>query len=137
MRHLVLLLAVVTLAGCKSGGSGPTNPSPTPNPGGGGGGGGGNAMTFTITASGVTPRSITVTPGSRVTFTNNDSVPHEMNSDPHPEHGDCPGIDQVGFLAPGQSKVTGNLNEVRTCGFHDHARPSNTNLQGTIVVRNP
>ena len=48
---------------------------------------------------------------------------HEMFSDPHPEHTDCPEINQVGFLSPGQSRQTGNLNTVRTCGFHDHATP--------------
>ena len=36
-------------------------------------------------------------------FVNNDSRSHEMFSDPHPEHTDCPEINQVGFLSPGQS----------------------------------
>ena len=70
-----------------------------------------------------------------MTFVNNDTRPHEMNSDPHPTHGDCPEIDQVGFLAVGQSKQTGNLTTVRTCGFHDHNQPSEANLQGTIRVQ--
>ena len=58
---------------------------------------------------GVNPQRITVSPGTRVTFINNDSRTHEMNSDPHPNHGDCPPIDDVGFLSPGQTKQTGNL----------------------------
>ena len=91
--------------------------------------------TITITAAGVSPQRITVSPGTRVTFVNNDSRQHEMNSDPHPTHGDCPPIDDVGFLAPGQSKQTGNLNTVRTCGFHDHNQPDTASLQGQIVVQ--
>jgi hypothetical protein len=70
-----------------------------------------------------------------VTFVNNDSRSHEMHSDPHPQHGDCPEIDQVGFLQPGQSKQTGNLNTVRTCSYHDHNQPSVESLQGMIVIR--
>ena len=105
---------------------------------GGGGGGGGTggtvAATITITASGVSPKNVTVAPGSRVTFVNNDSRPHEMNSDPHPAHTDCPEIN-VGFIAAGQSGTTQNLNTVRTCGFHDHNQPSNTALQGTIRIQ--
>ena len=58
-----------------------------------------------------------------------------MASNPHPEHTDCTEINSVGFLNPGQSRQTGNLNTARTCGFHDHSNPDNTNLQGSIVVQ--
>jgi len=44
----------------------------------------------TITSSGVSPRSLTVTPGTQVTFVNNDSRSHNIASNPHPEHTDCP-----------------------------------------------
>jgi plastocyanin len=91
--------------------------------------------TITISSNGVSPQRITVSPGTRVMFVNNDSRAHEMNSDPHPTHGDCPPIDDVGFLAPGQSKLTGNLNVVRTCGYHDHNQPDTANLKGQIVVQ--
>jgi len=70
-----------------------------------------------------------------VTFTNNDSRPHDMESDPHPEHTDCPEINQAGFLTPGQTRLTGNLNTVRRCGFHDHGEAENRNLQGTIIIQ--
>jgi plastocyanin len=125
----VFLAAVATACG----GGSPTAPS---NGGGGGSGGGGTGgTTFTITSAGVSPREITVPAGTRVTFINNDSVNHEMNSDPHPIHGDCPGIDAVAFIAPGQTKLTGNLNVVRRCGFHDHNQPDVASLQGTIIVQ--
>ena len=35
----------------------------------------------------------------------------------------------------GYSRETGNLNTVRTCGFHDHNDPSTTALQGSIVIK--
>jgi hypothetical protein len=70
-----------------------------------------------------------------VTFTNNDTRVHDMASDPHPAHTDCPEINQVGFLSAGQSRQTGNLNTARTCTFHDHNQPDVGNLKGTIVIR--
>jgi hypothetical protein len=70
-----------------------------------------------------------------VTFVNNDSRAHDMASDPHPDHTDCPELNQVGFLTAGQSRQTGNLNTARSCGFHDHNQPSNGLLTGTIVIR--
>ena len=91
--------------------------------------------TITITANGVSPTSIQVSPGARVTFVNNDTRAHNMTSNPHPEHTDCTQINQVGLLTPGQSRETGNLTTARTCGFHDHDLPSVANLTGSIVIR--
>jgi plastocyanin len=128
---LLLILLVGACGGGNDGGSSGTPTTPTPNPGTPPV----STTTITITAAGVNPQRITVSPGTRVTFVNNDSRSHEMNSDPHPTHGDCPAIDDVGFLAPGQSKQTGNLNVVRTCGYHDHNMESVASLQGQIVVQ--
>jgi plastocyanin len=120
----------LVVAGC--GGSDSTGPSNGGN--NGGGGGSTSTTTITLTASGASPRDITVAVGSRVTFVNNDSQPHDMNSNPHPEHTDCPALN-VGFIAPNQQAVSQNLTTARTCGFHDHNQPSNTNLQGTIRIQ--
>jgi plastocyanin len=133
-HHLGTCVVLAFVAGCgggssSNGGGPPTSPTPTPTPPPT------NTTTITITAAGVSPQRITVSPGTRVTFINNDSRTHEMNSDPHPNHGDCPPIDDVGFLAPGQTKQTGNLNVVRTCGFHDHNQPDVRSLQGQIVIQ--
>ena len=91
--------------------------------------------TITITSSGVSPPSVTVAAGSRVTFVNNDSSAHDMSSDDHPAHTECPEINEVGFLAAGQSGQTGNLTTARTCSYHDHNQSTNTSLQGTIVIQ--
>lgn len=130
-RYVIMMLTAWLAAGCGGSSSGGTPTAPTPPP---------NSppvatTTITITAAGVSPQRITVSPGTRVTFINNDTRSHEMNSDPHPTHGDCPAIDDVGFLQPGQTKLTGNLNVVRTCGFHDHNQFSVASLQGQIIVQ--
>ena len=135
-RYLLGMLAAGALAGAMACGG---SDSPTaPSDGGGSGGGGGSvsdSATITITSAGVvSPASVTVRQGGRVTFVNNHSANHDMASDPHPTHEDCPPISQVGFLTPGQSRTSGNLNTVRTCGFHDHNLPSDTGLQGRITV---
>lgn len=92
---------------------------------------------MTITAAGASPTQITVSPGTRVLFVNNDSRAHNMTSDPHPEHNDCPEINAVGLLQPNQSRETGNLVTTRTCGFHDHddPPPGGSRWTGRITIR--
>jgi len=41
----------------------------------------------------------------------------------------------VGFLTAGQSRTSGNLNTVRSCGFHDHNVPQNTAYHGRIIIQ--
>jgi plastocyanin len=78
---------------------------------------------------------VTVAPGAQVTFRNSDSRSHDIMSDPHAEHSDCPAINQVGVIRPGNSRQTGNLTTVGTCGFHDRDQPSNSALQGSIRIQ--
>jgi len=114
----------ITFAGaCGGGGTSPSGGTPPSN------------TTITITSSGVSPKNLTVTAGTQVTFVNNSLADHDMYSNPHPEHTDCPEINNVGHITPGQSKQTGNLNTVRTCGYHDHVRFTDTSLQGTITIQ--
>jgi len=127
------LLAVA--AACGGGGSGPTSPTSSPAGSTGSGGGAPDSVTITISNAGVaSPSNVTIRQGGRVTFVNNDSRPHDMSSDPHPTHEDCTPMAQVGFLTPGQSRTSGNFNDVRTCGFHDHNQPTSTGLQGRITI---
>lgn len=123
------LAAALLMAGCGGGSSStPTSPTTPGTPTVTG-------TTITITATGVSPQNVQVSPGARVTFVNNDTRAHNMTSNPHPEHTDCSEINQVGLLTPGQSRQTGNLNTARTCGFHDHDLPAVANLTGSIVIR--
>lgn len=122
-----MVALTVPLSGCGGGETAAPSPPPSPID---------NPTRIVISAAGaVTPREITVVPGARVLFVNNHSRPHEMTSDPHPEHSDCPAINSVGLLAPGASRETGNLVAAQTCGFHDHANPDNASLRGRIIVR--
>jgi plastocyanin len=131
---LVAAVAMGAVIACGGGGGGDSPTSPTPPPTGGGGSASDQA-TITISSAGaVSPATVTIRQGGRVTFVNNDSRPHDMSSDPHPSHEDCREIEQVGFLAAGQSRTSGNFNTVRTCGFHDHNLPANTGLQGRITI---
>jgi plastocyanin len=118
-----LLGSALLAAGCGS-----SNPAPPTSPSGA-------TTIITINASGATPKSVEVALGARVRFVNSDGRSHNMTSDPHPEHSDCPELNQIGFLAAGQSRETGNLVQARTCGFHDHDNPSATALHGQIVIR--
>jgi plastocyanin len=91
--------------------------------------------TITITAAGASPRNLTVSLGTQITFINNDTVAHDMYSDPHPEHTDCPEFDSVGHLTPGATRQTKNLTTTRVCGFHDHINPFITSLTGSIRIQ--
>lgn len=143
-RLTVAVIVVAAAVGCGGGGSSPTTPTPTTTtttttttaPPTGGGGDNPATATITIGANGsISPASVTIAPGGRVTFVNNDTRAHDMASDPHPEHSQCPEINQVGFLTGGQSRTTGNLNTARTCSFHDHNLPADTRLQGRIIIQ--
>ena len=118
------LAVVIVCAAC--GGDSPGTPSPNPS----------NPFAITISSGGVvSPKELTVPPGARVLFVNSHSRRHDMASDPHPDHLDCPELNQVAVLNPGQSRESENLVIVRSCGFHDHDEPTNVNLRGTIIIR--
>ena len=117
------LLSLTMLAGTCDSASAPTPPPPVP------------AITIRITPTGVIPKTVDVALGGRVLFVNNDTREHTMGTDPHPDHTDCPVINQVGLLKPGESRETGNFVVTRVCGFHDHELPTLTELWGTIVTK--
>ena len=119
LAHSSAIVLLALLSACNK-----SNPSPPVE-----------TTTITITSAGASPKNVSVAVGARVLFVNNDSGPHNMTSDPHPEHNDCPEINQVGFLSAGQSRETGNLVIARVCGFHDHDAPGQQNLQGSITIR--
>jgi plastocyanin len=125
------IAALITLAACGGGGGSPTSPSgpATGSPGPSG-------ATVTIGSNGaVSPSQVTVSAGQSVTFVNNDSRVHDIESDPHPSHTDCPQINAAGLITPGQTKVTNAFTNVRTCGFHDHSNPDVAALTGRIIIQ--
>jgi len=125
IRSLVLLstLAITAIA-CGS--DSPSSPS--------GGNDGTIAATLTISATGITPKAVTVPVGSRVTIINNSNGSHDMNSDPHPERTQCAVLNGM-FLTAGQSRTSQNLTTARACGMHDHNDPDNAAWKTTITVQ--
>jgi plastocyanin len=117
-RRLLLVALAGLVAACGS--SNPAGPS--------------SGATVTITSSGVTPVEVHIPAGGTVIFLNNDSRPHAMSSDPIQTHTDCPAINDVGFLNPGQRGTTAALTVKRTCGFHDHINENDATWKGRIVV---
>jgi hypothetical protein len=92
----------------------------------------------TITAQGVTPRVLVVAPGERITIRNLDSVSHQIFSGPYIDRSTCPALNQVGFLAPGESRISGNFTVAGTCPFLDDVRPGqqlNRDFMGYVIVR--
>ncbi len=93
---------------------------------------------ITITAQGVTPRVLVVAPGDRVTIRNGDTQPHQIFSGPYIDRSTCPALNQVGYLAPGESRMTGNFTTAGTCPFLDDVRPGqqlNRDFMGYVIVR--
>ena len=126
-----MIIVAAGAAACGGGSSTPTTPTTPTTPGT-------NPTTATITIGSdgrVSPSSVTIAVGGRVTMINNHNQPHEMTSDPHPDHTQCPQLNDWGFLQPGQQRTSGNLNTARTCGYHDHNRDFDTGLQGRIIIQ--
>ena len=120
--------AIALAAALSCGGSSSTGPTGTCTPSS-------NANTLVVMNNAICPTSLTVTRGSQLTIANQDSQSHDMTSDPHPEHTDCPEINAIGFLTPGQTRSSNNLNTARTCGIHDHANPNSNALKARITIQ--
>jgi len=120
--------ALALAAAFSCGGSSSTGPSGTCTPSA-------NPNTLVVMNNAVCPSAITVARGGQLTIINQDSTSHDMTSDPHPEHTDCPELNAIGFLNPGQTRSSNNLNTARRCGMHDHINPNSTALRATITIQ--
>ncbi len=70
-----------------------------------------------------------------MTFVNSDTRPHDMLGGPDHTRRDCPEVDVIGFLVPGQSRETMTFTNAQTCEFHDHTNLGNPAFQGRIIVQ--
>lgn len=130
LASIALSALVLWALGCGGGGGGggtPTNPSPGPSSGAVG-------ATITLSASGVSDATPRINAGERLRVTNNDTRTHEIMTTPHLIHTDCPGLNSIGRLAPGQSGQSDPLTTVRGCGFHDHMNPDDNSFRGQVLV---
>ncbi len=83
-----------------------------------------------IMNTGYTPQMITIKVGDTVTWTNNDTINHNVSSDPHPTHTLYPFLN-LGMIPAGQSKSL-MFDKPGTYTYHDHLH---ANLKGTVVVQ--
>ena len=115
---------VVWLDGC-GGTDSPTSPSGTST-----------TPTLTVTDTGVSPQQVQISVGQRVMIVNNGASIHELQSNVHETHGDCPPMNTPGLLNPGTSGLTDAFTLAGTCGFHDHQNPppGNESFQGFTLV---
>jgi plastocyanin len=90
---------------------------------------------ISIGSSGLSPNTVMITAGQSVTFVNTDSVAHQITSGPVPSYDQCPAINRVGTLEPGQRMQTGALTSSNACSFLDLMRISDSRWQGTIAVQ--
>ena len=125
-RIAVVCVLTFSVAACGSAVPAATVPSPAAPA----------EITISVTATGFKPKDAELAVGGRARFENIDDRLHSIASNPLLTHADCPPINEVGVLVPGQSKMTGAVTEAKTCGYHDTASEgSGQVLMGTITVR--
>jgi hypothetical protein len=128
IRRLTIAALALFASACSGSGSTPAAPEPpatTPS-----------EITINVTATGFKPKDSVLATGGHATFSNIDDRLHSVASNPLTTHADCPPINDVGVLVPGQSKSTGTLTEPKVCGYHDpSSEGSGQILMGTITVR--
>jgi len=127
-QRAVIIALLAGTAAC--GGNSTTSAAPDPTPPSPA------EITISVTATGFKPKDAVVAVGGRARFENIDDRLHSVASNPLISHADCPPINEVGTLVPGQSKTTGVFADAKTCGYHDpSSEGSGQILMGTITVR--
>ena len=127
----VALTAAMIAAAC--GGSYKAPPANTGNPNQPAVVAGSIGATITLTAAGLSATEVRIEPTQRVRFVNNDTRPHQINTNPHNFHTDCPPNNTI-VINPGQTVDTAIFSEVKACGYHDHLLPDTQSYWGTIKV---
>ncbi|MBI4092739.1 MAG: cupredoxin domain-containing protein [Candidatus Kerfeldbacteria bacterium] len=84
-----------------------------------------------ITSTGFEPATVRVRVGGTVSWTNQDSNPHQPATDPHPAHTGLPGFDSLDGLSQGQVYQY-TFSKAGTFSYHDHL---NSFRRGTVIVR--
>jgi plastocyanin len=112
---LALALAGALIVACGGSSSGGNSCTP------------GSSAAISITATGMSPQNACIQPGGSVTFTNNDTVQHDVEF----EGGGCP--NSPGGIQPGASKQV-FFPTSQNCGYSDITKPSVAAFTGTIAV---
>lgn len=88
------------------------------------------ALEVTITKDGFVPATLKISKGTTVTWTNKDTVPHLVASNPHPEHTGLSGFEAETPIEP-DNTYSYTFDETGTYTYHDHLSPTSN---GTIIV---
>jgi hypothetical protein len=131
---VLVLWAIACGGGGSSSGGGGNAGGGNPNPLGSSGGSGAVGATINLSANGVDNAQPSVALGERLRVTNNDTRAHQFMTTPHNVHTDCPALNTIGSLAPGQSGTSDPLTTSRGCGFHDHMNPDDPKFRGQVLV---
>ena len=83
-----------------------------------------------ISSAGFMPKDVAIKVGESVTWMNEDSLDHTVNSAPHPTHTAYKPLNTVGALKAGEKKSL-TFPEAGTYKYHDHLNPS---LTGSVTV---
>ena len=84
-----------------------------------------------ITKEGFVPATIQIKKGSQVTWTNNDTSPHQVVTDPHPSHTNLKSLNSDS-LSQGES-FTFTFEKTGTFGYHDEMNP--LKIKGSVIVK--
>lgn len=112
-RMAPITAILLVACGGANGGSGSCNP--------------GSIAAIVIKAGGVTPAAVCVLPGGSVTFTNEDTAAHDIQSGAA-----CPQLN-LGPIPAGESRMA-TFPTVATCSFRDELQPTNAAFQGLVSV---
>jgi hypothetical protein len=88
-------------------------------------------VTVAITSSGLSTKEISLGSGESLRFENQDSVAHQIASNPHPTHSDCSEMNGPS-LSPGDGFTVTGAATARDCGFHDHLNAEDARFQGVV-----
>jgi plastocyanin len=136
-KLLALMLACLALglAACggdddDNGGGGGGGASTSAQPAAGGGGGGGGGVKVSLKNIQFNPKDVTVKPGETITFTNDESIPHDVHKESGPGGDFSSGPD--GGLQQGDTFKL-KLNKPGTYQYvcHVHA----PGMAGTVTVK--
>ncbi len=90
------------------------------------------AAKIDITSSSFTPETLQVAKGSKVTWTNTDSVAHRLAAEPFPLNNSIPGFNSNIVLQPHDS-YTLQFSKAGTYHYYDYK--DHFNMTGTVIVK--
>jgi plastocyanin len=83
-----------------------------------------------ITEDGFQPSNLKVKAGTLVVWTNDDTEPHRIASNPYPTHKDLPSLDSKSSIDT-NGKYRYTFNQKGTFGYHDELNPD---VNGTVII---